>query len=368
MRTISLAGLKSTSLLARSMVSAEPSYLVMFVTAVCNARCPMCFYWEEIDSANAKLELRLEEYERISQKLHHLYYLSIGGGEPFTRKDLAQLVQAFYKNSSTRVVTVATNGAFPDRVQQYLEYLSEHCPGLQMRVQVSIDNLYEKHDQNRRLEGLFEKLLNTCRVIEGAKEAGAPLVFSIGTVLTPLNRNDLRDLHDFLDANVAFDDLSLIYPRGNAQDPRYKMVTLAEYRQAKRAFDSIRANSGSFARLYQAIDRRAKSGIEDYLEAGPDGYPWTCAAGSKMITLTEKGLLRPCEMLCQIKPHIDSDLGNVRDHAYDIPRILASDKAKELQEYIRQTHCCCSYECAALCNVVFHKKRWPALAKEALTD
>jgi MoaA/NifB/PqqE/SkfB family radical SAM enzyme len=293
---------------------------------------------------------------------------SIGGGEPFTRRDLPQLVQVFYERSRTHIVTVATNGAFPDRVQQYLQYLAEHCPGIQMRVQVSIDNLYEKHDQNRGLAGLFEKLLDACRVIEAAKEAGAPVMLSIGTVLTPWNRNDLDDLRTFLDANVAFDDLSLIYPRGNAHDPRFKRVTLAEYRQAKKTFEATRAHPGSFARLYQAIAREATRGIEDYLERGPDGYPWTCVAGRKLITLTEKGLLRPCEMLCQIKPDIDSDLGNVREHDYDIPRMLASDKGKRLRKYVKETHCSCSYECAAMCNVVFHKKRWPALVKEVLID
>ncbi|MGW8180210.1 MAG: radical SAM protein, partial [bacterium] len=333
----------------------------------CNARCPMCFYWEEIESANAKLELRLEEYEKISQNLNHLYYLSIGGGEPFTRKDLPQIVETFYRNSRTRVVTVATNGGFPDRVQVYVEYLREQCPDIQMRIQVSIDNLHEKHDQNRKLKGLFGKLLETCRVIEAMKEAGAPLMFSIGTVLTPLNRDDLKDLRGFLDEHITYDDLSLIYPRGNAKDPTYKNVTLSEYRQAKKTFDSTRASAGSFARLYSAIDRQAKRGIEGFLEQGPEGYPWTCVAGRKMVTLTEKGLLTPCEMLYQIKPEIDSNLGNVRDYDYDILEMLAADKAKELRHYIEATHCSCSYECAALCNVVFHKKGWPELVKEVLT-
>nr|NIP27844.1 hypothetical protein [Phycisphaerae bacterium]NIX01870.1 hypothetical protein [Phycisphaerae bacterium]NIX31657.1 hypothetical protein [Phycisphaerae bacterium] len=114
------------------------------------------------------------------------------------------------------------------------------------------------------------------------------------------------------------------------------------------------------------IDRQAKKGIESYLEQGPDGYPWTCVAGRKMITLTEKGLLTPCEMLYQLKPTIDSNLGNVRDYDYDILKMLASDQAKKLRKYIEDTHCSCSYECAALCNVVFHKKQWPGLLKEIL--
>jgi MoaA/NifB/PqqE/SkfB family radical SAM enzyme len=354
--------------LARAVASPQPNYMVMFVTAVCNARCPMCFYWEEIESANAKLELRLEEYEKITQHLDHLYYLSIGGGEPFTRKDLPQIVETFYNNSSTRIVNVVTNGWFAERVRQYIEYLQENCPRIQLRIQVSIDNLYEKHDKNRVLDGLFEKLLETCRVIGEMKQAGAPVMLSIGTVLTPDNRDDLEEIRAFLDEHIPYDDLSLIYPRGNAKDPYFKQVSLEEYREARKKYDANRTQFGSFARIYRAIDREAKAGIENYLEKGPSGYPWICSAGKKMVTLTERGLVSPCEMLYQISPEIDSDLGNVRKNDYNIPAMLASEKAQKLRSWIVDTPCTCSYECAALTNVVFDAKNWHRLVPHLFNE
>jgi MoaA/NifB/PqqE/SkfB family radical SAM enzyme len=361
-----LLSVKSNVALLRAIMSGKPNYMVMFATARCNARCPMCFYWKETERADVRSELQLHEYEKISRSLSCLHYLSIGGGEPFLRQDLPQIVEAFYKYSRTRVVTVATNGSLPDRVKKYINYLFGNCPGIQLRIQVSIDNLYEKHDENRGFKGLFEKMLETCKVIDVMKEAGAPLMFSVGTVMTPKNRSDLQELRSFLNKNITYDDLSLIYPRGNAKDPSYKDVTLAEYQEAKKAFESIHTDSGSFARLYQAIDREAKRGIESFLKAGPKGYPWACVAGERMITLTEKGLLTPCEMLYQLKPGLDSGLGNVRDWNYDIMRMLSSDKSRKLRTYIEQTHCSCSYECAALCNVVFQKKQWPKILKDVL--
>lgn len=366
MSFIPLSGVGSGLTLAPALMSHEPNYLVLFVTAVCNARCPMCFYWEEIESANAKLELRLEEYEKIAANLNHLYYLSIGGGEPFTRKDLPLIAEAFYRDSQTRIVTVATNGTYTDRVQHYIEYLTEHCPGLQLRIQVSIDNLFEKHDLNRGLSGLFGKLIETCHVIGQLKAAGRRVMLSIGVVLTPYNRDDLRDLRRYLDENIPYDDVSLIFPRGNAKDHSMKEVTWTEYREAREVFDVARAMPSTFTRLYQAIDRQSKEGIGSYLEEGPAGYPWKCVAGKKMITLTERGLLTPCEMLYQLYPDLDSSLGNVRDHNYDVLAMLAGDKAKKLREFIEGTHCSCSYECAAACNVVFHKKEWPSLLTKVL--
>ena len=181
-----------------------------------------------------------------------------------------------------------------------------------------------------------------------------------------MNRDDLTDLRRFLDENIPYDDLVLLFPRGNAKDPMFKDVTLAEYREAKEVFEATRGKAGSFARLYKAVNERASRGIESYIDEGPDGYPWTCVAGAKLITLSEKGMLMPCEMLYQIAPKMDSNIGNVRDFDYDIPAMLRIDKAKKLREFIVDTHCSCSYECAAMANVVFTKKQWPGIAKDVL--
>jgi MoaA/NifB/PqqE/SkfB family radical SAM enzyme len=270
------------------------------------------------------------------------------------------------KTASTRIVTVATNGAYADRVRDYVEYLTENCPGIQLRIQVSIDNLFEKHDLNRGSQGLFDRLIQTCQVVGELKATGRRVMLSIGVVLTPYNRNDLRDLRRFLDESFTYDDVSLIFPRGNAKDHSMKEVTWREYREAKEVFEVIKTPPNTFARLYQAIDRQSKEGIAHYLEKGPVGYPWTCVAGKKMITLTEKGLLTPCEMLCQLHPDLDSSLGNVRDFDYDVLAMLAANKATRLRELIESTHCSCSYECAAACNVVFHKKEWPSLLSKLL--
>jgi MoaA/NifB/PqqE/SkfB family radical SAM enzyme len=328
----------------------------------------MCFYWKETEESDIKAELSLQEYEKIAKSLTHLYYLSIGGGEPFLRKDLPHIVEVYFKKSRTRVVTVATNGSLPERVKEYIEYLTEKCPGLQLRIQVSIDSLHEKHDNLRGVKGLFDKVLQTCRYINDTKQAGASIMLSIGTVMTPANRDELKDIRSFLDENISYDDLSLIYPRGNARDSSFKNVSYGEYKKAKKYFESIHTMSGSFARIYQTVDREAKRGIESFLKEGPSGYPWTCVAGKRMITLTEKGVLTPCEMLYQLRPDLDSSIGNVRDFQYDVERMISTLKAKELRKFIEKTPCSCSYECAALCNVVFHVSQWPRVLKKVFLN
>src|SRR5687768_10376970 len=117
----------------RSYFSSQPSYLILFATAACNARCKHCFYWEEIQSANVRNELKLPEIEKIAKSLR-LIYLSIGGGEPFLRRDLGQVVEAFYKNSGLLYCNIVTNGYYTDQVLSTVKYILEKCPRLRLKI------------------------------------------------------------------------------------------------------------------------------------------------------------------------------------------------------------------------------------------
>lgn len=349
--------------LANSILSDEPSYMVLFVTAVCNARCEFCFYWEEIESAKAKLELTLDEYQQISHHLKHLYYLSIGGGEPFIRLDLPYIVEAFYTNSNVRTVAIASHGGFPEQIQNFLSLISQRCPSLKVKIQLSLDNLYTKHDRSRKVDGLFKKFLESCSLITHRRDQGANIMLTIGTVLTPENRNDIQLIREFLDKNVAYDDLSLIYPRGNAKDKNLLLINVSEYRESKKNFEATTRPLHFYTKLHREIDKEGKRGVEQYLEKGEKGYPWTCVAGHKMVTLFERGDVAPCEMLPQISTKESAIIGNVKNFNYDIPNMLRSKKGQTLRNFIVDTHCSCSYECAALCNAALDKKSWPKILK-----
>ncbi len=363
-----LKSLENTFRLSNSIMSSQPSYMVLFVTAVCNARCGFCFYWEEIESAKAKLELTLEDYKKISNNLNHLYYLSIGGGEPFMREDLPEIVESFYKNSKTRVVTISTNGSFPERVKNYIEYLTKNCPKIQLRIQISLDHLEEEHDRSRKVKGLFNKLLQTSKVISEKRDEGCPVFLSIATVITKDNKNDLFELRKFIEKNIDYDDLSLIFPRGNAKDLNLLDVSLEEYRQARDNFNANKNKISFFAKIYRAVDRMAKDGIEKYLDKGPSAYPWECVAGDKMITLGEKGQIYPCEIISNFIGENKALIGNVSEYNWSIPKALNSAKAKQIRNYITETRCSCSFECAALCNTVLKKSNWPKIIKNAITE
>ena len=79
--------------LARDWVAPGPAIAqwTHFVTSVCNARCAHCFY-----PINAgKNELTLEEIEKLTRTLPPIRLLLIGGGEPFLRRDLPEIIRLY---------------------------------------------------------------------------------------------------------------------------------------------------------------------------------------------------------------------------------------------------------------------------------
>ena len=118
----------------------KPVYLIFFVTDVCNARCRHCFNWSLNQKPN---DLTLDEIENFSKQLDHIEWLALSGGEPFERKDLAEICGIFLKNNSVSQITIPTNGLSPkliyNTIKQVLE-LPFNC--FSLLIANSIDSKY----------------------------------------------------------------------------------------------------------------------------------------------------------------------------------------------------------------------------------
>ena len=104
----------------KSALSQKPWYLILYVTSHCNQRCNMCFAWEMLNSLKKSEEWTLEEFTKIAKQFPNLYQLSLTGGEPTLRRDLAEIIEIFYKHSNVRRITIPTNGFYTDRICKIL--------------------------------------------------------------------------------------------------------------------------------------------------------------------------------------------------------------------------------------------------------
>ena len=84
-------------------------HLILHVTNRCNFRCRHCF----VDFSNT-CDLSLEMCRALARKMGRLFWLDIGGGEPFLRDDLADVITAF----DAQVVMIPTNGYDGDRMER----------------------------------------------------------------------------------------------------------------------------------------------------------------------------------------------------------------------------------------------------------
>ena len=116
----------------------KPIFLTVFVTARCGLNCGHCFYREELLNGDIHSELTLEEFSLFTERSPPFPKLIITGGEPFLRKDLAEIVELFYHNrSSARQITIPTAGQHESDIVELTERVLASCPDLILELQLS---------------------------------------------------------------------------------------------------------------------------------------------------------------------------------------------------------------------------------------
>lgn len=133
----------------RSVVAGRPICVSFEVTHACPASCRHC------DKGGGKLEgqrLRPEDYRRIEREILPAV-AQLSGGEPLLRDDLEEIARAIKEPVGLPVVICVTNGWLLDEKR----YLSLVEAGVDL-FSVSLDFPDERHDDFRRLPGLFRKL------------------------------------------------------------------------------------------------------------------------------------------------------------------------------------------------------------------
>ncbi|MBT4396917.1 radical SAM protein [archaeon] len=340
--------------LTRSYFSKKPSYLILFVTARCNARCKMCFYWKSIDGASKEKELTIKEYEKISKKFKNLFYISIGGGEPFVREDLAEIVYLFYKNSGTRVVNITTNGGFPERTHEIISRIFEKCPNINVKIGISLDAIGEKHDEIRCVKGIFNNALETYKLLHKIKNKD--LAINIATTFSKLNKNSIYKIIDYVSENLNVNDQTITFVRGDSRDSSSKEVTPEDYFKVYSYLQTKQKNKRKdLFGIYNKIVREMYKINNKVIETNEFILP--CVAGKKMITIDEEGNVPLCEMISYLYKNKSFNMGSLREFDYDINKILKRKKSKEILSFIEKSKCRCSFECATLCNIAFSKKK-----------
>jgi len=343
-------------------ISPNPWYLILYITSHCNQRCNMCFNWKMLNTLKREEEWSLEEIEKLARQLPNLYQLTLTGGEPTLRKDLADVVQIFYKFSHVRRVTIATNAYYPDRIEQLINRVMSTCPDIHLSINMSLDGIGKKHDKIRGLEGSFDRLIETYKLVQNLKKKYSGLHSATASVLTVSNQDDILELLDFIDQHMDITTHGLMLARGDipteegsgATDERFIKV-LRRHREMARRKGGMLNNAIADTYTQARIDTLTTKRMKD-----------PCLAGKKLIIIDERANVHPCEILQVLAeegktdaPELDNfSFGNLKEVDYDLKQLLSSPRGKAIQKFIKDERCWCTFECAQINNFVLNPEAY----------
>src|SRR5882672_12972754 len=92
-------GRLSTRAVAGHRPGQTPPFMVVFINSICNLTCEHCFYWRNL---NQRDDLTFEEFRKLSLELGNFENLNLSGGEPFIRKEFADICALFIENNGVQ--------------------------------------------------------------------------------------------------------------------------------------------------------------------------------------------------------------------------------------------------------------------------
>ena len=336
----------------------NPVYLIHFITSKCNAKCSFCFYWKKLNQA--KNELTFEEIDKLTRSFDKdLFHVILTGGEPYLRKDLADIAIAYHKNAGAKNIATVTTGFFTKKILDDTKKILDTCPKLAVSVNLSINGLYEDMDNVTELKNNFNKFLDTYKGLVELKKSYKNLGIYTITTHSGANQDKLDKIYEFIRNNMpeAVPQINLV--RGDPKNIELKDINISKYDKVSEMMKEDRKfnDHSPAARLAAARLLLRNDIISQTFKKNK--YSTPCYAAALQGVLYEEGDVFCCELL-------DKNMGNVRDNNYDIKKIWNSRKADEIRNFIKETNCFCTHECFYTTNIMFNPKFYPSLIKESI--
>jgi MoaA/NifB/PqqE/SkfB family radical SAM enzyme len=319
------------------------SHLILHVTNICNFRCNHCF----VEFAKKPIDLTLEEVDQVAGVYSDLIWLDIGGGEPFIRDDLDEIVSKF----KAQEISIPTNGWFTDKILKTLTGIEKSIGLDRLILTISIDGLPETHDEIRLKKGSFSKLTESYRAVH---QRFPNLRIKINTVLNQRNRDEIIPLMTMIKDEFSPSFHSILFLRGDTINPDYCLPPTGEIRSLEDEIFEIQQGymygrkgiMSNVQRHYQSIKREI---AEQTLEQETQVIP--CLGGQAHHVVYANGDVAPCELLPPV--------GSLRQEP--LRDILAGPEWAAAVGRIKAKECHCTHDCNMVENVLFNFKLYPNL-------
>ncbi len=330
-----------------------PSFITFLVTWRCNAKCIFCDVWKK--NSNYENELNLEEIKKIFKQLKKIDVLRLSGGEPFLRKDLAEIINIIEEVNPPEIIHLTTNGTL---TSQIIESFKKIKPLNKIHIKVSIDNIGEKHDKTRGISGAYEKAMETIKQLHKLKQKEN---FHIGVNQAITEEKEISSYFELRKILKPFDvpvypvianePTNSLYSDKNLVNPNNSFKTFGYFSKEKlKEFVDTMIKHGKEVNntQEQIIDRYHLRGLFNRLVKNKMCPNPKCVALNNHLRILPNGDIPVCLYNSFI-------IGNLKNNNFN--KIWNNEKAKKQREWIKKCPGCWQ-SCESAVNAIYTGDIW----------
>jgi len=322
--------------------SPSPPFLILFINSTCNQKCDHCFYWRNL---NRNDDLTMEEMLSLSRSLGRIENLNLSGGEPFLRKEFAEICLQFIRHNKVRQIYVPTNGYFTEKIVTQVEAILKEKEFDLFAVEFSLEGTAEFHDRFRVSPGSFRRAMESYEALAKIQRRDPRLRIHATSCATDRNMDELRLLTTYLYEHCPLiDHHNLVLIRGDRKDPTLQAPMLDAYQDLYRYFRRLwqPREEGRYGSMVEPIYQWAK-----VQTAQAERQVIPCRAGVLSAVVYSNGDVSVCEN--------HPPLGNLREKSF--PEIWNAAAAEDLRKSIARKDCHCTNETFLWPSVVYQPRQ-----------
>ena len=263
------------------------------------------------------------------------------------------IAKAYIDNTTIQSMYVTTNGSLPERVINFAKVVSKMDNQLDLCFQISIDHLPEQHNKIRKIDKLFENCILTYNNLKKLNNPKINPVISI--TVTHENCDDLEKIFNYLTEKEKIDSLkcTIVRDEGVYKKPKDKIEKiLTSYNWLTTEITKYQKNkkiSNYNSKSLQGKIHNKKDQISWQLTKEiykNNKYISPCHASTLFGIITADGKVHPCEIL------EDKMIGDLRENDMNFMKIWMGQNKQDVKNFILDTKCKCTYECALSFNIL----------------
>lgn len=264
-----------------------PLKISMNITKKCNLRCIQCFSDSGFIKEN---ELTTQDFYKLFDDMNKngTFYICLGGGEPFTRPDLFDILE--YGKKKQLAISIVSNGLL--LTKEILEKLNDMDLDY---LWISFEGLKENHEKLRGI-GTFDKTIRALELLKKYYRGKTALRMSI-------NKYNISEINDLVKIGEKY-NIDLI-----------RFTPLLEFGRAKN--EDLVIDGKDYISFLENVSKIKSDKIkivypmqkQNKIWAGTNGFG--CHCGKEAIWIDEIGTVSPCIFWGE-----KYNIGNIKDDDY----------------------------------------------------